>query len=164
MTETQQAGALTSFENREVIKSKIELRGVGGGLNEAVDFDPIELAHGEERTIVMRVRCTKVRFDEEGDTDNKELARVHVLKLVGGAAFIDDAIVREHLDAQRERVERAREEKTGIQRLGDQPDGNFESDEASVLWLHHKAGQHADGTVEGCPKCEEETALEQDGE
>lgn len=145
---------LTSFEGRDVIAAKIEIPGAAGGLRDAMDFDPIELTHGERCTIVMDVECVKVRFDEAKEGDM--LVRVHVLKPVeGGSSFIDRSVVAAHLDAQAEKVRLAREEAAGISRL------TFETPEEEAMRMHHSNGLHRDGVVEGCPICGLESDLEE---
>jgi len=133
---------LTAFEGREVASAKIEIPNAAGGLREAMKFEPREWQHDEEFTIVMKVRVRKVRFDEIKDTN--ALTRIHVLDALE-AAFIDDESVEAALIDQRERIQRAKEEEAGVQRLP--------TDEE--LHDQHQRGNHFT-IVDGCVDCAEE--------
>jgi hypothetical protein len=120
---------LTSFEGRDVDRCAIEIPGAAGGLRDALKFDPIEVGIDEERVLVLKVRCKKVRFDEVKDEDS--LCRVHVFEPVGDfTAFVDEALVKDVLDEQADRVRRAREEAEGVQRL--KLDADLEAEEAAA--------------------------------
>lgn len=89
----------------------------------------------------------KIRFEEVSGTD--ALARIHVLR-AGTATLIDGEVVREAIDVQREKIERAREAEAGVQRLPTDQE----------LRGEHVLGHHADGLVEGCTICQEERDAE----
>lgn len=107
-------------EGMTVTQSGIEMPGAGGGFHKSLAVDALELDHRERVTLVVEVEVTKVRYDlvnpdtdvpDEDDDDGEgpdpyELRRVHVLKVLG-AARVDDAEVRSHLDAQAKRVAEA---------------------------------------------------------
>lgn len=105
--------ALTPFENRPVTRSRIEIPGAAGGLRDAMEFDAREIAHEEELYVLLRVKCTKIRFDEIKDSDC--LARVHSLAPVDGSAgmFMPDEVVEKYLSEHREIMDRERKRKTG---------------------------------------------------
>jgi hypothetical protein len=146
------ARPLSPFEGRDVVAAAIEIPGAAGGLREAMKFVPGELQHDDEVYVVLHCRVKKVRFDEIKDDEG--LTRVHVFD-VDSAALVDGGLVRDHLDAQNERIRLAKEQAEGIQRLGLDPG---EMAEAEALEQQHKAGVHADGLRDGCPACEEEKA------
>lgn len=113
---------LTPFEGIEVARSKVEIRGVGGGLQEALDFAPIELAKGQRVRVVMDLECAEVHFKAVRDAD--VWTRVHVMRLADetSAAFVDgdlDVQVQKFLLGQGERIRLVQEQAAGIQRLDD---------------------------------------------
>lgn len=104
-------------EGLPVTESGIEMPGAGGGFHKSLAVDALELEHRERVTLVVEVEVAKVRYDlvnPDADPDAEdaegpdpyELRRVHVLKVLG-AARVDDAEVRGHLDAQAKRVAEA---------------------------------------------------------
>lgn len=113
---------LTPFEGVEVARSKVEIRGVGGGLQEALDFAPIELAKGQRVRVVLDLECAEVHFKAVRDAEVWH--RVHVLRLAdeNSAALVDgdlDLLVQKFLLGQGERIRLAQEQAAGIQRLDD---------------------------------------------
>lgn len=136
-------GKLSPFEGRDVGSAGIEIRNAAGGLNQAMKVDPEEWHHGEEITVVMRCKVEKIRHDPIKDTDS--LKRVHVLD-ASEATVIDDSLVAAALDAQAQRIEKA----AGVTRLA-------VDDELAAA---HDRGDHADGLVDDCPRCDEEKAAE----
>lgn len=101
---------MTPFEDHDVIASGVELPGASGGLNKALRVNGLELHHGETAYLIIEAKVVKVRHDEVKDT--AALERVHVLK-VQNATTIDEASVRDALDAQVKRQEQA----AGVHRL-----------------------------------------------
>lgn len=138
---------LGDFEGRTILSTTIQITNAGDGLSQAMKVDPIILHHGEKRFVVLEVDVDKIRFDPIKDTQG--VARVHVLK-ASTATFIDGAAVEEALDAQREKIDRARERAEGIARLP-LPD---------ELEIQHREGAHAAGLVEGCADCDAERDAE----
>lgn len=115
------ARELTPFEGRSVTRSRIEIPGAAGGLQDALDVEPVELHHGEERFLLMKVETVKVRHDPIKDSDS--LARVHVLKPVAGmSTFVDATIAEKMLNEEVDRIRVAREEAAGVTRLPMGPD------------------------------------------
>jgi len=103
--------ALNPFDGVAVTGVGIEVPGAAGGINEAMKIDPAEFHHGVETTVA------KVRFDEvvKGEPDSG-LRRVHVLR-AEGATIIDRALVAQALDAQRAKIEAAKDRDAGVQRI-----------------------------------------------
>lgn len=119
---------MTPFEGHDVIASGVEMPGASGGLNKALAVNALELHHGDPCYLIIEAEVVKVRHDGVKDTDC--LQRVHVLR-VNNATTIDEGAVREALDAQVVRQEKA----AGVHRLPgitetDDPDGPDE-DEAN---------------------------------
>lgn len=97
----------------------------------------------------LEIDLAKIRFDPIPDT--KALRRVHVFKALA-ATFVDEELVRDHLDRMAERIQRAKDAATGQGRLDD-----WEQIEA------HERGDHAE-LVDVCPRCIEEAELAAAGE
>lgn len=110
---------LTAFEGRDVVRSKIEIRGVGGGLQEAVDFAPVEIHHNQRLRVVLDLVCTEVKFVALKDSD--DVVRSHVLRLgEDGAAIVAGPLADEidrYVRSERDRIVLAREQAAGIFRL-----------------------------------------------
>ena len=140
-------GALTGFEGHDVLRAAIEIPNAAGGLREAMKFEPREMTHDEEVTIVLKCRVKKVRFDPIKDTE--ALARIHVLDAIE-ATFIESEAVEQALADQRDRIEEAKRLSAGTPNLDDHVD---------QLVAEHEAGEHAPDLVDGCPTCEEEKDL-----
>ena len=161
MADTSELG---EFAGADVLQCGIEIPAAGGGLNPAMEIEPQTFDIGDRVFVVLGCTVAKVRFEEIKDTD--ALRRVHVFK-ASEATIVDEDLVREHLEAQQERVLRAREQAAGVARL-EFPVGVDTavgwSNEAAVLVRQHGQGAHADGLRDGCPLCGEERDLEELGE
>lgn len=142
---------LADFEGKSVVEVGIEIPGAAGGLREAMKIDPVTFTQGETTFVVLQCKVGKVRFEPiDKDYLDGDQRRVHVFT-VEGATMVDGDLVREHLDAQAERILLAREAAQGITRLPMEQDG-VEFD----LALVHADGGHASGLVDGCPVCRAE--------
>lgn len=141
-----QDGHLGEFEGRDVIKQTVAVTNAGDGLSEAMKIEPQEMHLGDMVYVVMECEVAKVRFDPVKDTD--ALARVSILR-AGTATIMEPSSVKEAIEAQRERNERARDAERGTPRLTDQE-----------LYSEHLLGAHSDGLVEGCVECEREAGAE----
>lgn len=121
MSETTAPAVLSAFEGRLVTRSRIEIPGAAGGLRDALDVEPVEVAIDEIKTLVLRVRCKKVRFDEIKDSDC--LARVQIFEpLPGEAAFAEgeyETAANLYISGQAERIRRAQERRAGVLSLLD---------------------------------------------
>ena len=145
------AKRLTPFEGRDVTRCRVEIPSAAGGLRDALDFDPMEIAHDEEVCLVLKLRCKKVRFDEIKDSDC--LARVHVLETIEGeATFVEEAVVAEALRAQKERIKKAQEEEGGIRRIFDE-DGSPAAADGEEPFGHEPEAE--EGEPEGEPEGDE---------
>lgn len=158
---------LSSFEGLPVRQVGIEIPGAAGGLREAMKIDPAEFHHGDRVYVVLACDVQKVRFDPidrvEPDGDQR---RVHVFG-VDTATIVEEELVRAHLDAQRERIDKANAQARLVDTAGEvDPDAvvdveivDDEDDEAAVLTIHHAQGLHTD-LVAGCPDCDAEVDAE----
>lgn len=133
---------LGKFEGQAVNAVGLEIRNSAGGLNESMKTDPVELHIGDEVTVTMRCKVTKIRHDPLKDADG--LRRVHILD-ASDATIIDDELVAEAIDEQKRRIEEA----NGVQRL------------PIELVAAHEAGEHAQDLIEECPKCLDELAAQE---
>jgi hypothetical protein len=106
---------LTPFEGNEVAQTSVAIRNAGDGLSSALKVDPLELKIGD--TDFVAVRCDVVALDfkpVKGAEDT--LNRVHILRATD-ATLVDSDVVSKQIDAQRERINLAREREKGILRL-----------------------------------------------
>jgi hypothetical protein len=115
---------LSPFEGKDVAQAKIIVTNTGDGLSQNLKIEPVEYHHGERRILIMEADVLKVRFDRHATKDDDEdaedaLERVHIFR-VGTAIVADEGVeaaVRAALDAQKERIRKAKEEAEGTQRL-----------------------------------------------
>lgn len=107
---------LSEFEGLPVVAVGVEMPNAAGGLQEAMKFDPVEWHHGDEGYVVLHYTVNKVRFDPVVRGDIEPLRRVHVLH-VDQAAPIESKHVADHLAKARDRIQKAKEEAEGTQRL-----------------------------------------------
>jgi len=108
----QKKAGLNDFEGLSVAAAGVEMPGAAGGLREAMKVDPVELHHGEEGYVVLHFTVGKVRHDPIVKGQTEPLRRVHILN-VDEAAFIGAEYVEEHMQAQRAKIQRAKEEEAG---------------------------------------------------
>lgn len=150
------ADSLTSFEGIEVTQAKIEIRNVGGGLQEAMKFDPVEIHKGQRRWVAVEVECDSVRFDPIKDSDC--LARVHIMKPVDdkiGLLNDDPKLVervKKHVESAVERTRLRKERAAGVMRLGAE-EGDSEGQEGEPFG-------HAPEPIEGEGPAEKEGPAE----
>jgi hypothetical protein len=137
---------LQPFEGSDVVAAKIEIPNAAGGLRDAMEFEPVEMHHGDEGYIALHYKVKKVRFDPHSKDDPDALVRVHVLNALN-AAFIDEVLVGEHLRTQQLRIQKQREDAQGIQRL------DIGADDATLV-KEHDEGLHP-VQIAGCPACDE---------
>jgi len=107
-----------TFEGADVIKVQVAVTNAGDGLSDALAVDPQPLPLGATVHVVLECVVQQVKFVPALDKEHPEdgLARVHVLR-AGRATIVDHEDVQTALDAQADRILRAREEADGIQRL-----------------------------------------------
>lgn len=141
---------LSPFEGLPVRRSAIEIPGAAGGLRDAMKIDPQEFHKGERVFVVLECEVAKIRFDPIDKAEPAgDQARVHVFN-VEAATIVDESLVKQQLDEQRERIEAAKRHASGAVNLDDHVD---------QLVAEHEAGEHAPDLVDGCPTCEEEKDL-----
>lgn len=153
---------LQPFDGRDVLRTSIAITRAGDGLSEALRIDPREFHHGEVVHVVLECVVTKVDFRPIDPKDpDGPLVRSHTLS-AGTATVVDADLVSDHLAKQRDRIQKAREEAAGIQRIpGTEPEGWGDDDvDVEALGEEHALGQHAIGLVPGCEACEAEAAAE----
>lgn len=112
---------LGEFEGRAVLGTAIKVTNAGDGLSAAVAVDPAIHHLGDKVFVVLETEVSNVAHPPVKDTAG--VSRLHTLKTVA-ATIVDEDMVRDVLDAQRVRIERA----AGIHELpfaGDeQPSGD----------------------------------------
>lgn len=121
-------GELKEFEGKEVTEVGIEIRGVSGGLQEAVKFAPVEWEQGSEHYIVVRCVVESIRLDPVEKKDyTGEQRRVHIMPSL--EAFpIAAKYVEKAFDEKRAEIKRLKDEAEGTPALdldneGDLPIG-----------------------------------------
>lgn len=108
-----------TFEGADVLRVQVAVTNAGDGLSDALAVDPQPLPLGATVHVVLECVVQQVKFVPAVDRQHPEdgLARVHVLR-AGRATILPAEDVKVALDAQAERILRAREAAEGIQRLG----------------------------------------------
>lgn len=143
---TTDTTTLGDFEGDPVSEVGIEIPSAAGGLREALAIDPVVMHKDDESMVLLRTKVKKIRHEPVKDSD--AWRRVHVLETTS-ATIVDGDVFEEALAAQAERIQRAKE--AGQMRIGD-----------TELVEAHDDGQHADGLVKGCPRCDEEKVAAED--
>lgn len=134
------------FEGHDVTSTTIAIRNTGHGLEQAMEVAPAVFHHGDKVHVVLECEVEKIRHDTTDD--DGQLVRVHMLK-AGTATFVDRDLVDKHLREMERRIDEAK--------------GNQQLDIAGAeLEAAHDKGDHADGLVERCPKCDAEKAAAED--
>lgn len=106
---------LTPFEGQEVITTSVAVTNAGDGLSKSLSVDPQEFQMGDTVFITLRCDVTKVSYQPVKGAEDK-LDRVHTFRATD-ATIVDADLVSDHINAQRDRILRSREEAAGIQRL-----------------------------------------------
>jgi hypothetical protein len=114
------------FEGCGVIKVGVEVRNAGGGLNDALDVDPVLLNIGDTAFVAMRVDVVAIDHKPVKGEEDK-LMRVHVMRCTD-ATIIEADVVSEAVNAQRDRIQKERERREGTQRMFE-GNGTGEGDE-----------------------------------
>ena len=164
ITDLAKIEALSPFEGTPVIATSIEVPGLSGGLNDALRVDPVEMHMEDEGVLIIKGAVKKIRFDPVKDSECVE--RVHIWRVVE-ATVVDESVVADILEAQRQRIQAAvieAEKREGIHRLPLAEVGD-EDDPEQVMTLQHNAGAHQDGLRRDCALCalEAEFAAEENG-
>lgn len=110
---------LEPFEGLPVVSAGIEIPGAAGGLRDAMKVEPRAWHQGDRCYVLLECDVAKVRHDpiEQGEYNGPQ-RRVHILNALGGTIMEPD-LAKPAIDAQHERITKAREEALGIQRLTD---------------------------------------------
>lgn len=98
---------LTPYRGKAVIAAGITINNASGGLQEALNVDPVELDLGDTVYVVLECAVRPPQYDPI-DKDNlrgplKLVNRLHAID----ATFVDGDLVKQHLDAKRLRIEEA---------------------------------------------------------
>lgn len=166
---------LGSFDDRDVIATKLIITNTGDGLSASMKLDPALLHLGQEVTFAVRGIVGKVRFEPVGDKDgdpDSQVVRVQIVK-AGAVKIISSDLVDTELAEHVKRLERQADLERGQSRLPTTEElqdahGEGEHDDAPTpdcpeceqrFSDDHEQGNHADGLVDGCERCDEERAL-----
>lgn len=106
---------LATFEGCGVTRVGVEVRNAGGGLNDALDVDPVILSIGDTAYVAMRVDVVAIDHKPVKGEEDK-MMRVHVMRCTD-ATIVEADVVRTAVDAQRERIAMERERREGVQRM-----------------------------------------------
>lgn len=135
--------ALEPFEGKDVRRASIEIPNAAGGLRDAMKIEPRTFRQGERVFLVMECVVQKVRFDPiDKDAPGGDQERVHVF-MADVTTFVDEGLVKDVLTAQREAIEKAKDEAAGRQKIpfdgetaeGDDPQGGDEAGDDDVTPL-----------------------------
>lgn len=116
------ANPLGTFDDQPVLATGIRITNAGDGLSAALQVDPRIMHHGEKIYVVLETEVSNVAFPPLKDVAG--VTRLHTLK-AGAATIVDADMVRDVLDAQAVRLERAK----GVVRLPYGADEDARSDE-----------------------------------
>ena len=134
-----------------VVATTIAVRNAGDGLSKGMEIDPEVLAPGS--TVIVVLECAVDAHDYKKVKDEDAFELVQVLK-AGTALIMDAAVVREALASQAEKLKRAAEKSAGVVRL--------ELTDEDRLLAEHERGEHTE-LRGGCPECDEEGRLSEEG-
>ncbi len=127
---------LPKFEGREVAASRITVPNIGGGLNDALDVDPIVIKHGQEGYGIFRWKCRDVDHIPLSKGNVEVLARHHVIPATSVMIVQDEddvAAVKVLLGAHEERIRRETDSVAGQRALDDEiPDDQLTADEIKI--------------------------------
>ncbi len=129
---------LGEFEGKPVVGAAVEVRGVAGGLNDALGVDPVVLTQGEHVVVAFECTVAQIRHEaKKGEPEDGEQIRVHVLKAAGAVIAEGDLVdkISAAISSQSERVEAAAAERDAReaiekQRAKDAESGQMRIDDA----------------------------------
>lgn len=150
---------IPDFEGEPVAAVGLSIRNTGHGFEKIMEVAPRVFSHGEEFFVVLKCEVEKIRHDlvAKGDLEG-DLMRVH-MAAAGSVTFIDADLVAEQIramDARIEEHEAAKKAAKDKAKTGD--DTGIVDLDAQQHMLDHEDGKHADGLVDGCPRCQDEQA------
>lgn len=118
--------ALQPYGGRDVIRTKIAVKGAGDGLSEAMAVEPVEYEIGQKVYLVLE--CTVAGHKHKPDKDDQTVLELVQEFQAGAAAVAEEDLVIELLQTQKDRLEQAREAARGIVRLPYDEDGEPDYD------------------------------------
>lgn len=112
---------LKPFEGREVSSTSIRITNAGDGLSEALQIDPLAMRIGERVYVVLECDVSKIRHEARKATKGEEsdptdLVRVQILR-ANAATLVDKELVGDAINAQKDRIQEAKDEAAGQERL-----------------------------------------------
>lgn len=134
---------LGEYEGKPIRKMAVEVKNTSGGLHAAMKVHPDRIRPGETRFVCYEVTFDKFRFDPMDDGDAWCLVPIGSAST---AAFLDEATVRESLEASRLAQIALDEEKKGLRPM--EPIDRIEE---------HNAGLHKRKRKD-CDECQAEVA------
>jgi hypothetical protein len=123
---------LPAFEGHDARKSQLRITKAGDGLSEALSLGPRHWSLDDEVYLVMRAQVTQINHRVEKDSD--DVIRVHTAEALE-VTEVNGKDVKAFLEAESERVQKLRDEKSG--------QTNLLNDEADV---RQKKQAEADST------------------
>lgn len=101
-----QTGALGTFDNMEVIGTKVAIKRAGDGLSQSLAIEPEVLHMHERRFVLLEVLVGPVKHEPVKDTQTKCL-RVHDL-IAQTVTFVDEEFATEKIAAQKRKLDEAK--------------------------------------------------------
>lgn len=135
---------IETYEGRDVVQTPLQITHTGDGLSAAMAIEPTVLHHHATVYVVLECEVDKVSYPPIKDTN--KLARMHTLK-AGRATIVEKDLVLDALNAQASRIQAAVDSQAG--------QGALDLEKANLAG-DHVLGEHKDGLVKGCPKCDQE--------
>ncbi len=142
---------LGNFEGVPVLSVGIEIPSAAGGLRDALKIDPQVMHQTQRVKVLLDHTVGKIRHDPVKDTSG--VSRVHILQTTA-ATIVEGDVFEAALDAQREKIDKAKRDADGTSNL----------DDATALLAEHDGGLHADGLVDACPACVAEAEADAAGD
>ncbi|MBU6429568.1 MAG: hypothetical protein KGR26_11185 [Cyanobacteria bacterium REEB65] len=111
------AKQLPLFDGKAVHKASVRITKTGDGLSEAFDLDPNALELGQHVCFVVRGIVTQVNHRTKGDAEDGEVNRQHTVA-AEDIAIIDPGVADKMISAEKDRLQRLKDERDGQERLG----------------------------------------------
>ena len=138
---------LGEYAGRDIARTTIAIQKTGDGLSESMSIDPQLLDIRSRVYVVLECDVKRHEFEPIEDTDLLNLKQVLVAQ---AATIVDEALVGEAIDKQKDRIKRAKDAATGQG-----------STSTALLENQHNEGKHRE-LVDGCPICESEREAEEE--
>jgi hypothetical protein len=120
-------GILEDFEGNPVTSVGVEIRNASGGLNKALQVDPVVLHGGDTVWVLLQCDVTGIVHKPIKD-DEGNWQRIHVMRATD-CTLTDDEAAKLAIRDQRARIQKWREEQEGIRRLFPDDEGPEPPDE-----------------------------------